>query len=197
MANSITNIFAVISVKRHLNWQNYSLLGEIIEEFGDANLKKDLETYRHELFAFESKMPLLDVKHIIFTPRGSDQGLMRVPLDDIPDPTLHTARCIQNGFHKNGFPTTLHHVGHNSPLALYFIVPRHLMPPTFKHAIIDSTAVEDHVVCTLSNDDVRQLLDVSFGLGPPTYINNIYCILVLLIICTFIVNIYSYLFATV
>ena len=164
LANSTTEIFTVISVKRHLNWQNYSLLEEIIEQYGDADLQGELAAYCHEVKLFEGDTPLDDVKNIIFTPLGPDQGLMRVPIpNSVQNPTMGTVRVIQENLKKNGFCTVVHHVGHNSPLAVFFIVPRPLLTPTSmaKLKATNSEKIEDRVVYTLSEDEVLELLDVS------------------------------------
>ena len=164
LAGSIADIFPIISVKRHLNWQNYTLLAEIVSEYGDAGLKGELGAYCWEVHQFESTAALADVKNIIFTPLGPDQGLMRVPIPSwFQNQTMGLMRQIQNGFQKNGYTTSPHHVGQNSPLAIFFIVPQLLLTPSSmaKLKATNSEKTEDRVVYTLSEDEVLELLDVS------------------------------------
>ena len=131
LADTIALIFTVISNKKYLNWQNYELLEEIIEAFGDSKLKGKFESYYKDVKLFEIETSLQDVKNIIFTPLCSNGLLMKVPIpNEISSPTLSSMRTIKNGLKKNGYPHTLccHHVGQNSPLAIFFIISRPLIP---------------------------------------------------------------------
>ena len=159
LAKSVSAIFAIVSHRRYLNWQNFDLLEEIIEAYGDSNLKGELKGFCEEIEVFENETSLEDVKNIIFTPLGPNGYLMKVPLDG--KPTLATARAIKNGLKKkNGYP--VHHVGQNSPLAIFFIVPRLFIPP-ISMAKLKATpeSIEDRVIYTLSEQEILQLLDVS------------------------------------
>ena len=146
LADSIAIIFTVISNKKYLNWQNYEFLDEIIEAFGDSKIKVKFESYCKDIELFEIETSLQDVKNIIFTPLCSNGLLMKVPIpNEISSPTLSSMRTIKNGLKKNGYPHTLccHHVGQNSPLAIFFIISRPLIPRP------------------ISNPEVLQLMDVS------------------------------------
>jgi serine/threonine protein kinase len=159
LAKSVPAIFAIVSHRRYLNWQNFDLLEEIIEAYGDSNLKGELKGFCEEIEVFENETSLEDVKNIIFTPLGPNGYLMKVPLDG--KPTLATARAIKNGLKKkNGYP--VHHVGQNSPLAIFFIVPRLFIPP-ISMAKLKATpeSIEDRVIYTLSEQEVLQLLDLT------------------------------------
>ena len=159
LAKSVSDIFAIVSHRRYLTWQNFDLLEEIIEAYGDSNLKGELKGFCEEIEVFENETSLEDVKNIIFTPLGPNGYLMKVPLDG--KPTLATARSIKNGLKKkNGYP--VHHVGQNSPLAIFFIVPRLFIPP-ISVAKLKATpeSIEDRVIYTLSEQEVLQLLNVS------------------------------------
>ena len=129
-AKSVSELCCVVSTKRYLNWQKYDLLEEIITEYGDSKLKGGLSDYCKEVEAFESKTLLSDVKNIIFTPSGSNDYFMKVPVPKEMDQSLALVRHVKNGCKKNGHPIDFHHSGQNSPLAIYFIVPRLLVPPT-------------------------------------------------------------------
>lgn len=158
---SIQEMLEILSVKKYLNWQNYDLLVEIIKEYGNSDLEGELEDYRKEIVEFENKTLLSNITNVIFTPSG-DRYYIKAPVPGrISRPTLSTARKIQNGLkNRNGFHYPIHHVGQNSPLAIFFIVPRLLVPPT---AIVKSSTekIEDRVIWTLSEEDVLQLIDVS------------------------------------
>ena len=161
LAKSVSDIFAIVSHRRYLNWQNFDLLEEIIEAYGDSNLKGELKGFCKEVEVFENETSLEDVKNIIFTPLGPNNYLMKVPVNGISKPTLATQRSIKNGLRKNnGYP--VHRVGHNSPLAIYFIVPRlHLSPILTTKLKVAPESIRDRIIYTLSQDEVLKLLDVS------------------------------------
>ena len=164
MAKSISVIFSIVSHRRYLNWQNYDLLEEIIGKYGDAKLKGEFDGYRKEIKVVENKTSLKDIKNIVFTPLGTNDRLMKVP---IPSQTEETAlaivRVVQNGLKTNGFPRThLHHVGQNSPLAIFFIIPQQFLPLTaMKKLKINSENIEDRVVYSFSEEEALELMNVS------------------------------------
>ena len=166
LADTIEFIFAVISDKKYLNWQNYELLEEIIEAYGDSKLKGKFETYCKDMERFENESPLQDVKNIIFTPLRSNVLLMKVPIPDgISSPTLSLVRTMKNGLKRNGYPHAIccHHIGENSPLAIFFIIPRPFIPTISmaKLSTSNSEKIEDRVICTLTEEEILQLMDVS------------------------------------
>ena len=164
LAKSVSTIFAVISHKQYLNWQNFELLEEIIEAYGDSSLKGDLESYRQEITTFEKDTSLDDLRNIVFTPLGPNRLLMKVPLNGITQPTGTTLRSIKYGLKRNGLVSCplSHHVSQNSPLAIYFVVPRLLAPPfSVAKLNVASKEIDDRIICTLSKEEVFQLLGVS------------------------------------
>lgn len=163
LAKTISTIFAIVSHRRYLNWQNYDLLEEIIEVYGDSVLKGKFEGYCKEVTTFENKTLLDDVKNIVFTPLGSG-FLMKVPIPNgIKKPKISLVRAATNGFKRNGYPIQPHCAGQNSPLAIFFIVPRQRIPPTSltKINLTNPEKIEDRVMMTLSEEDAALLMDVS------------------------------------
>ena len=166
LAKSIAAIFTIVSNRKYISWQNHDLLDEIIGEYGDSKLKGELDSYCKELEQFENEILLSDVKNIVFTPLGN-RYLMKAPIPkEITNPTMGTVRAIQNGLRRNGFSNPLHHAGINSPLAIFFIVPRLFVPPTEFAKLstaVESANIEDRVICTLSEEDVLHLMGVSIS----------------------------------
>ena len=166
LAESIVIIFTVISKKIYLNWQNYELLEEIIEAYGESKLKGKFESYCKDIEIFENETSLQDVKNIIFTPLCSNRLLMRVPIPNgISSPTLSLVRNVENGLKRNGYSHTMccHSICKNSPLVIFFIIPRPFIPTTSMAKLSTSNPekIEDRVIHTLSEEEVLQLLDVS------------------------------------
>ena len=153
-----------------MNWQNYDLLGEIIRAYGDAKLKGQFDGYCEKIRLVENETPLNDVKNIVFTPLGTKRLLMKVPIpNQIAESTLTMAivRDAQNGLKKNGYHVYLHHVGQNSPLAIFFIVPQQYIPlPAMKKLKMNPEKIEDRVVYSFSEEEALELMNVS--LGPKT-----------------------------
>lgn len=165
LAKSISAIFAIVSHRRYLNWQNYDLLEEIIEEYGDAKLKGEFNGYCKKLESVESKTSLKDIKNIVFTPLGANSFLMKVPISDqIADPKMPLLRAAKNGFKRNGYSHVhVHHVGQNSPLAIFFTVPRQFFPLTaMKKLKRNPEKIEDRVIYSLTEEAALELMDVSF-----------------------------------
>ena len=166
-AKSTLDICTILSQKQYLNWQHYDLLEDIIIEYGNSPLKNMLEEYLEDIKSFEGSTKLNDVKNIIFTPHGPNSYLMKVPVpEEIENPTMETVREVKNGLKKmNGFSYPLHHIGKNSPLGIYFIIPRLFLPPTFMTEPSISVTepadeIEGCIVIRLSNKFVKQLLNL-------------------------------------
>ena len=164
MAKSVSDIFSIVSHRRYLNWQNFDLLEEIIEAYGDSKLKGELQGYCKKVEVFENETSLEDVKNIVFTPLGPNSYLMKVPLNG--KSKVADLRSIKNGLKKkNGY--SVHHIGQNSPLAIFFIVPQLFVPRPFIQPTslaklkAAPESIEDRVIYTLSEEEVLQLLDVS------------------------------------
>ena len=95
LAKSISVIFCIISHKRYLNWQNYDFLEEIIEEYGDAELKGEFDGYCKKIEMVENKTSLKDIKNIVFTPLGTYSLLMKVPIpNQFAEPTLARSESL-------------------------------------------------------------------------------------------------------
>ena len=164
--DSVTDIFTIISSERkYLNWQKYDFLEEVIEEYGDPVLKSKFEEYCQEVKSVENENELEDIKNIIFTPLGSDSFLMKVPIPNgITQPKMSLMRDATNGFRRNGYRhVSPHHVGHNSPLSIFFVIPWHLIPPALmaKLNLHNAKNIEDRVVYTLSEEEALWLMNVS------------------------------------
>ena len=164
LAKSISVIFSIVSHRRYLNWQNYDLLEEIIEEYGDAKLKGELEGYCEKMKLIEKETALKDIKNIVFTPLGTNDYLMKVPIPkQIAEPPMAVVRDVQNELKKNGYSHVHpHHVGQNSPLAIFFIVPKQYLPlPAMKKLKINPAKIEDRVVYSFSEEEALELMNVS------------------------------------
>ena len=163
LAKSVSTIFAVVSQKRYLNWQNYELLEEIIEEYGDSILKGKLKSYCQDIAKFEKDTSLENIRNIIFTPLGPNRYLMKIPLNGFSEPTGATLRSFKDGLKKKGCVSYyVHHISQNSPLAIFFVVPLLLVPPISKTK--DSEEIYDRIIYTLSKEEILQLLDVSYDI---------------------------------
>lgn len=167
-AKSTSDICTIVSQKRYLNWQHYILLEEIINEYGDPNLKQDLESYCKEIELFEEATGLNDVRNIIFTPLGPNSHLMKVPIpEEVENPTMGTVRKINNELKRiNGFPSPLHLIGKNSPLGIYFIMPQLPAPMFMKDMSVSAIESDelDLIVIQLSKKCVLQLLNIEVSI---------------------------------
>ena len=172
LADSVAQIFAVISHRKYLNWQNYEVLGEIIKAYGNPELKEDMKSYSDIVNRFEARTPLKEILGLIMTPMRSNCVLVKAPVGD--QNNVSAIRRIQNGYaRKNGIShlsIPAHSVVKTSPLAILFIVPLELVPRLLlQQASVAKIALntkqtqqlEDRVIHTLSEEEVLQLLDVS------------------------------------
>ena len=160
LADSVSDLFTIISEKKYLNWQNYDLLEEIINIYGNTTLKAKLEEYCQQVRDFENTTPLSNVKNIIFTPLGPTRYLMKVPIPrEVTEPSLTHLRKIKTKFTSMHIPSAVHHVGQNSPLAIYFVVPQECVKLiSFLHANDYGEKEENGIICTLSKQNVLRLL---------------------------------------
>ena len=165
MAKSISVILSFLSHRRYLNWQNYDLLEEIIGEYGDAKLKGELEGYCEKIKLIEKETALKDIKNIVFTPLGTNDYLMKVPIPTQMEPPMAVVRDVQSGLKKNGYSHVHpHHVGQNSPLAIFFIVPKQYLPlAAMKKLKINPAKIEDRVVYSFSEEEALELMNVSLA----------------------------------
>ena len=168
-ADQVATICAVISNSKYLNWYNSDLLEDIVKEYGDNKLQVAMEDYCAERREMEGRIPLENVKNVVFSPACSQDVAIKALVPQ--NSKMSDMRRVRNGYSlKNDIPKSLcreHTAASNSPLAIILLLPydaalKLRLPSPLPWPINGlPERIEDRCIQFLSEKETLQLMEVS------------------------------------
>ena len=167
--DQVATICAVISNSRYLNWYHSDLLEDIIREYGSSTLQADMAEYCAKRREMEQRIPLEDVKNVVFCPACSHDVSIKALVPQ--NCKMSDMRRVQSGYIlRNGIPNMLcriHTAASTSPLAIILLIPydaalklRLLSPLPWSIKNLPE-GIQDRCIQILSEEETLQLMEVS------------------------------------
>ena len=168
-AHTLHEVFAMLN--QYWDWLHYELLECIVNEYGDASLKKEMKEYCQDLETVASRISLHDTKGYVFSSPHSDSVAIEAEIKGDPSQyalskAQNFRQCLAREYSLEAHTLYLSRVGPGSTILTYqvpLVVSAHMIIESeskeqfFRDQEIIKLTISDKCVYSVQEDTRNQL----------------------------------------